>query len=45
MWQHDPLLGWSHEPNAEETFVGPRPWPIEFETPVSINSWVCAGRS
>jgi lysophospholipase L1-like esterase len=37
-WRYDPLLGWSHEPNASATFVGPRPYPIEFRTPVSINS-------
>jgi hypothetical protein len=37
-WRADPLLGWSHQPGAEGTFVGPRPWPIEFEAPVRINS-------
>jgi hypothetical protein len=37
-WQPDPLLGWAHEPGAEGVFVGPRPWPIEFRTPVRINS-------
>ena len=37
-WQHDELLGWSHEPHAHGTFVGPRPWPVEFEAPVEINS-------
>ena len=37
-WQHDDLLGWSHEPGAQGTYVGPRPWPIEFRTPISINS-------
>lgn len=37
-WQKDALLGWSHEPNSEGTYVGPRPWPVEFETPVHINS-------
>jgi len=37
-WQHDPLLGWSHEPGARAEYVGPRPWPIEFRTPVEINS-------
>jgi lysophospholipase L1-like esterase len=37
-WRHDPLLGWSHEPGAEGTYVGPRPWPIEFRAPVRINS-------
>jgi len=38
LWQHDPLLGWSHEPSTRTTYVGPRPWPIEFETPIAINS-------
>ncbi len=37
-WRHDPLLGWSHEPGSEETYVGPKPWPIEFSTSVEINS-------
>jgi len=37
-WEHDELLGWSHMPGAEDVYVGPRPWPIEFETPVRINS-------
>jgi hypothetical protein len=37
-WVRDPLLGWSHEPGAEGIFVGPRPWPIEYEAPVRINS-------
>ncbi len=37
-WRADPLLGWSHEPGAAGTFVGPDPWPIEFEAPVRINS-------
>jgi hypothetical protein len=37
-WQYDPLLGWSHQPGAEGMFIGPRPWPIEFETRVKINS-------
>ncbi len=37
-WQHDPLLGWSHQAGAEERFIGPRPWPIEFETRVEINT-------
>ena len=38
LWRHDPLLGWSHEPGAEDRYIGPRPWPIEFEANVSINS-------
>lgn len=37
-WRKDPLLGWSHEPNSEGTYVGPRPWPVEFQAPVRINS-------
>ncbi len=37
-WRHDPLLGWSHEPGAGGTYVGPKPWPIEFSTSVEINS-------
>ena len=38
LWQHDPLLGWAHTPGARDVFVGPRPYPIEFETPIAINS-------
>ena len=38
LWQKDALLGWSHEPNARGTFIGPRPFPIEYETPIEINS-------
>ncbi|MDP7075728.1 MAG: GDSL-type esterase/lipase family protein [Myxococcota bacterium] len=37
-WQHDALLGWSHTPDSSGVYVGPRPWPIEFETPITINS-------
>lgn len=37
LWVADPLLGWRHVPDSEDVFVGPRPWPIEFETPVRIN--------
>jgi lysophospholipase L1-like esterase len=37
-WKHDPLLGWSHEPNARGTYIGPKPWPVEFSTSVEINS-------
>jgi len=36
--QHDPELGWSLEPGAEGTYVGPRPFPIQFRAPVRINS-------
>ena len=38
LWRADPLLGWSHQPNARDVFVGPRPWPIEFSSQVRINS-------
>jgi lysophospholipase L1-like esterase len=37
-WEHDDLLGWSHTPGASGRYVGPRPWPIEFDAPVEINS-------
>ena len=37
-WQHDPRLGWSLEPGARGRYVGPRPFPIEFDTTVEINS-------
>ena len=37
-WQKDELLGWSHTPNSGGVYVGPRPWPVEFEAPVRINS-------
>jgi lysophospholipase L1-like esterase len=37
-WRHDARLGWSLEPGARGRFVGPRPYPIEFDTEVSINS-------
>jgi hypothetical protein len=36
-WTHDPVLGWSHPPGAQDEYVGPSPWPIEFRAPVSIN--------
>jgi len=38
LWQKDPELGWHHRRSSEETYVGPRPWPVEFETPIRINS-------
>lgn len=38
LWQHDDLLGWSHEPNSMDEYIGPRPWPIEFRSHVAINS-------
>jgi lysophospholipase L1-like esterase len=37
-WAHDPVLGWSHPPGARGEYVGPRPWPIEFQTPIEINA-------
>jgi hypothetical protein len=37
-WQYDERLGWVHTPNAHGVYVGPRPWPVEFESPVRINS-------
>lgn len=37
-WEHDPQLGWSQQPGAQREFVGPRPWPVEFRSHVSINS-------
>ncbi len=38
LWQYDPLLGWSHIPNSEADYIGPRPWPVEFSTHIHINS-------
>lgn len=38
LWQKDPLLGWSHVPSSQDVFVGPRPWPVEFQASVAINS-------
>jgi hypothetical protein len=37
-WRHDPLLGWSMEPNVNGDFIGPRPFPVEFHSHVRINS-------
>ncbi len=37
-WRHDGLLGWSHEPKARGTYVGPRPFPVAFRAAVRINS-------
>src|SRR5215471_8039829 len=37
-WRKDDLLGWSHQANTEGTYIGPRPWPIEYHAPVQINS-------
>lgn len=38
LWQYDPLLGWSHIPDSEADYIGPRPWPVEFSTHIDINS-------
>lgn len=38
LWQHDEILGWSHKPNSEAKYIGPRPWPIEFQGRVVVNS-------
>jgi hypothetical protein len=37
-WEHDPVLGWVQQPGAQAEYIGPRPWPVEFKTQVSINS-------
>ena len=37
-WQHDERLGWSLEPGARGRYKGPRPFPVEFDTAVAINS-------
>ena len=37
-WQHDERLGWSMEPGARGRYRGPRPFPIEFDTTIEINS-------
>lgn len=37
-WRDDELLGWSLQPGATGLYVGPRPYPIEYRTPVRINS-------
>ena len=38
LWRSDPDLGWHHEPNSSDVFVGPRPWPVEYETQIRVNS-------
>lgn len=43
LWRADSLLGWSHEPGSSDVFVGPRPYPIEFRSPVSINAFGLRG--
>ena len=37
-WKHDARLGWVLQPGAAGTYVGPRPFPIEFRAKVRINS-------
>ncbi|HEX2054573.1 MAG TPA: GDSL-type esterase/lipase family protein [Actinomycetota bacterium] len=37
-WKADSTLGWTLEPNSTGTYVGPRPFPILFRTPIRINS-------
>jgi lysophospholipase L1-like esterase len=37
-WQKDELLGWSLRPDSKGKYIGPRPWPVEFEAMVEINS-------
>lgn len=37
-WREDALLGWSLEPGARGRYRGPRPFPVEFDSEVVINS-------
>ena len=37
-WRHDARLGWTLQPGAHGTYVGPRPFPVEFRGEVRINS-------
>jgi lysophospholipase L1-like esterase len=37
-WKHDARLGWVLQPGASGTYVGPRPFPIEFRAKVRINA-------
>lgn len=37
-WVHDDKLGWVHEAGAAGTYIGPRPFPVEYQTPIAINS-------
>jgi lysophospholipase L1-like esterase len=37
-WRHDATLGWTLQPGAHGTYVGPRPFPVEFRGKVRINS-------
>lgn len=42
-WVHDDQLGWRHDRNVSGRYVGPRPFPIEFESEVAINSFGLRG--
>jgi len=42
-WRHDALLGWSLQPNAHGRFVGPRPFPIEFDATIDVNAFGLRG--
>jgi lysophospholipase L1-like esterase len=42
-WRHDDALGWSLEPGARGRYKGPRPFPIEFDSEVAINSFGLRG--
>jgi lysophospholipase L1-like esterase len=42
-WRHDDRLGWSLEPGARGRYVGPRPFPVEFDSEVAINSFGLRG--
>ncbi len=37
-WQHDERLGWSLTPGARGRYRGPRPFPMEFDSTIEINS-------
>jgi lysophospholipase L1-like esterase len=42
-WQYDEQLGWSLQPGARGRYVGPRPFPIEFDAAIEINSFGLRG--
>jgi lysophospholipase L1-like esterase len=42
-WRHDDQLGWSLEPGARGRYRGPRPFPVEFDSEVAINSFGLRG--
>jgi lysophospholipase L1-like esterase len=42
-WRHDDRLGWSLEPGARGRYRGPRPFPLEFDVEVAINSFGLRG--